>query len=192
MPLEFRPKLDKIVELLLYLAQEKPGADKYQAVKFFYLADREHLNRYGRPITYEYYYALPYGPVASKAKELIEEDRFTMREAGLVALPFRTERISREGPDRADIVVLVEPLRDVDFSLFSKSDIRVFDEILVKYGNMDFDQLYKLTHSHEAYTNAWQRRGYQNRSRMNYEEMIESPGKREKILTDVGPIASHV
>src|ERR1700688_4962714 len=43
MPLEYRPKIEKIVELLLYLAHKRPGADKYQAVKFFCLADREHL-----------------------------------------------------------------------------------------------------------------------------------------------------
>ena len=49
MPLEFKPKLDKIVELLLYLAYVRPGADKYQVVKLFYLADREHLIRFGRP-----------------------------------------------------------------------------------------------------------------------------------------------
>ena len=39
MPLKFHPKFDKIVELLLYLAHKRPDADKYQAVKFFYLAD---------------------------------------------------------------------------------------------------------------------------------------------------------
>lgn len=67
MPLTFQPKLDKIVELLLYLAHTRPGADKYQAVKFFYLADREHIRRYGRPITFGDYVAMSYGPVASNA-----------------------------------------------------------------------------------------------------------------------------
>ena len=45
MPLTFRPKIDKIIEALLYLAHKRPGADKYQAVKFFYLADRDHLSK---------------------------------------------------------------------------------------------------------------------------------------------------
>jgi Protein of unknown function (DUF4065) len=63
MALKFRPKTEKIVELMLYLAHKRPDADKYQAVKFFYLADREHLIRYGRPITFENYYAMEYGPV---------------------------------------------------------------------------------------------------------------------------------
>src|SRR5580700_6207804 len=90
MPLKFRPKLDKIVELLLYMAHQCPGADKYQAVKFFYLADREHLARFGRPITYDNYYALWYGPVASKALDLIEGDKWLMKAAKIKVLPFKT------------------------------------------------------------------------------------------------------
>src|ERR1700739_3442083 len=73
--LEFKPKFDKILELLVYLSFTKPGADHYQAVKFFYLADKEHLNRYGRPITYEKYCALPYGPVASNVLDLLRGNK---------------------------------------------------------------------------------------------------------------------
>jgi len=91
MPLEFQPKLDKILELLLYLAHKRPGADKYQAVKFFYLADREHLRRYGRPITFEHYFAMWYGPVASNALDFINKNKRTMERAGLESLPFETE-----------------------------------------------------------------------------------------------------
>jgi hypothetical protein len=43
----------------LYLASKRPGVDKYQAVKFFYLADREHLNRFGRPITFDSHQLTP-------------------------------------------------------------------------------------------------------------------------------------
>ena len=74
MPLKFNAKLDKVVELLLYLAQKCPGIDKYQASKFFYLADREHLARYGRPMSFEPYYALWYGPVPTHALDLLEKD----------------------------------------------------------------------------------------------------------------------
>ena len=68
MPLIFKPKLDKVIELLLYLAHKRPGADKYQASKFFYFADREHLARFGRPISYEPYFALWYGPSQPRSR----------------------------------------------------------------------------------------------------------------------------
>jgi uncharacterized phage-associated protein len=71
------------------LAHARPNADKYQAVKFFYLADREHLARHGRPITNEAYYALWYGPVASHALDLLNNDAFVLKQAGLEKLPLR-------------------------------------------------------------------------------------------------------
>jgi uncharacterized phage-associated protein len=189
MPLEFRPKLDKIVELLLYLAFKRPGADKYQAVKFLYLADKEHLNRYGRPITQEVYYAMDYGPVASTALDLLSGKEGALARAHLSSLPFKIEKKSR--PFKEPIVYIREPARKVDFDLFSKSDIRVFDEILEKYGNMTFQQLFQLTHNHFAYKRAWEERGGLKSSLMKYEEMIESPEMRKRILDDIGPVSSH-
>jgi uncharacterized phage-associated protein len=189
MPLDFQPKIDKIVELLLYLAHKRPNADKYQAVKFFYLADREHLNRYGRPITHERYVALRYGPVASKAMDLLEEDKWVMREAQIDALPFRTGLVEVNGKL---ITYIREPLRDVNFDLFSKSDIRVFDEIIDRFGDKTFDQLFRLTHNHAAYKLAWSRRGSTEAFPMNYEDMIESTEKRAAIMEDIAPVAANM
>jgi uncharacterized phage-associated protein len=191
MSLAFRPNLEKIVELLLYLAHKKPGSDKYQAVKFFYLADREHLVRHGRPITFETYYALPYGPVASKAKELLEQDRWTMKAAGISSLPFETETVQRKGPV-SDLLLIGKPLREVDFDLFSKSDIRVFDEVLQQYGHLSFQQLFDLTHDHFAYKRAWKGRGHLKAAPMRYEDMIDDEALRKRILEDVGPVAAHI
>ena len=190
MPLDFQPKIDKIVELLLYLAHKRPNADKYQAVKFFYLADREHLNRYGRPITHEQYFALPYGPVASKAMDLLEKDKWVMREARIDALPFETEIAEVNG---RLITYIREPLRGINFDLFSKSDIGVFDEIIAQYGDKTFDELFKITHKDPAYTRAWKgREPGSQRSPMDYVDMIESDEKKASIMEDIGPIAAHL
>lgn len=190
MPLEYKPNLNKIVELLLYLAHARPNSDKYQAVKFFYLADREHLNRYGRPITQEEYFALSYGPVASKALDLLEGDKWVMREAQIERLPFETE-VAR-AKNGKETIYIRKPFREVDFDAFSKSDIKIFDEVLQKYGECSFDDLYNITHNHDAYKNAWQSRPQNSgRNRMKYEEMIESPELREKILRDFGPVSAQ-
>ena len=190
MRLKYKPKIDKIIELLLYLAHTRPGADKYQVVKFFYLADREHLNRYGRPITQEEYFALPYGPVASKAMDLVEGDRWTMREAGVDSLPFEVGCERRKGKD---VTVLGAPLRDVNTDLFSKSDFKVFDEIIAKYGQCDFEELFKVTHDHAAYKNAWGRKKPNSkRAEMYYDEMIESDEMRAAIVEDFGGLAQFI
>lgn len=190
MRLKFRPKIDKIVELLLYLAHKRPGADKYQAVKFFYLADREHLNRHGRPITQEEYFALPYGPVASKAMDIIEQDRWTMKEAGIDRLPFE---VNDEARGNSTVTVIGQPQRDVNLDLFSRSDLRVFDEVLEKYGNYTFEKLFELTHDHEAYKAAWGRRKPNSkRAEMYYDEMIESPVLRAALTDDFDGVSPFV
>lgn len=190
MPLKFKPKMDKIVELLLYLAHKRPGADKYQAVKFFYLADREHLNRYGRPITFEKYYALDYGPVASKALDLLEKDPQVMGEANIRDLPFETE--TGKLKNGKETIYIRKPLRVVDLDLFSKSDIRVFDEIIAQYGNATFEQLYNETHKHVAYTNAWNKRRFgRKRAEMYYDDMIEGAHK-EGLIEDLLPISADM
>ncbi|KRB26296.1 Panacea domain-containing protein [Mesorhizobium sp. Root172] len=191
MALNFRPNYEKIVELMLYLAHKKPGADKYQAVKFFYLADKAHLERYGRPITQDKYVALDYGPVASSVKDFMERDRFTMRRAHIADLPFDIEEHQRGG--KTSLVKLGKPHRDVDLELFSKSDLRIFDEILQKYGDCTFDDLYKITHKHFAYKRAWSEKPRGAKSApMNYDEMIESPERRKIIVEDIGPVSKFV
>lgn len=190
MRLLYRPKLDKIVELLLYLAHKRPGADKYQAVKFFYLADRTHLNRHGRPITQESYFALPYGPVASKAMDLLEQDRWTMKEAGIEALPFAVAEENRKGKP---VTVIGKPLREVNFELFSKSDLKVFDEVIAEYGNCTFEQLFEVTHDHNAYKKAWaRRRPNSKRAEMYYDEMVESDVLRQSLVEDFGGISQFL
>lgn len=191
MHLRFRPKLDKVVELLLYLAHKRPDADKYQAVKFLYLADREHLVRFGRPITYETYYALWYGPVASHALDLLEGDTKVLKAAGIKSLPFATE--VGKAKNGSDTTFIRKPARDVNLEIFSRSDLKIFDEILQKYGDSSFNELMNLTHEHAAYQTAWtERRGTSNRAEMFYEEMIDNEEQRKALVEDLLPVAAHM
>jgi uncharacterized phage-associated protein len=195
MSLTFRPKLDKIVELLLYLAHKRPGADKYQAVKLFYLADREHFRRYGRPITFENYYALWYGPVASNTLDLLNGASPALLGASETTLPFKTEKgsVKAKSGKETETTFIREPFRAVNLELFSKSDLQVFDEVLAKYGNSSFDELYNETHKHFAYLNAWEHRRYRaDRAEMFYDEMVDDEARRAELIEDLSPIAAHM
>lgn len=191
MPLKFRPKIEKIVELLLYLAHKRPGADKYQAVKFFYLADREHLIRYGRPITFENYFAMEYGPVASNVLDFLNGKLGQLRVAGLKELPFETEQ-GRTPDGKYATTFIRKPLREVNPDLFSKSDMKIFDEVVEKYRDASFDDLFNATHEHFAWKNAWTTRKYGERAEMYYEEMIDDEAKRAALVEDIGPIAANM
>jgi uncharacterized phage-associated protein len=190
MPLEYRPKIEKIVELMLYLAHKRPGADKYQAVKFFYLADREHLIRYGRPISFENYYAMSYGPVASTVLDLLNGNLAAARKVGISELPFKTE--IGKAKNGSETTYIRMPSRKVNFDLFSKTDTKVFDEIIAKYRDASFDDLFKATHEHFAWMNAWNTRRLGDRAEMFYEEMIEDEKKRAKLVEDLSSVASQM
>jgi uncharacterized phage-associated protein len=194
MPLNFRPKIEKIVELLLYLAHKRPNADKYQAVKFFYLADREHLRRYGRPITFDNYYALWFGPVASNALDILNEQRDALESVGISKLPFEMEigTVKTKSGKDAQTTFIRKPLREVNLDMFSESDVEVFDEVLAKYGDASFDDLFRLTHNHFAYDHAWRTRRHGDHAEMLYEEMIDDEKLRETMVEDLGPIAAHM
>ena len=65
----------KTTQALNFFARQSGGEiNKLKALKLIFLADRYHLRRYGRPITGDEYFAMPYGPVASGAKDLTEMD----------------------------------------------------------------------------------------------------------------------
>lgn len=185
--LKFKPKYDKIVELLLYLSHKRPNADHYQAVKLLYLADREHLNRYGRPITYERYCALKYGPVSSNALDLLkkQQDSSVFERFGIDELPFETEQLDK-------IIYIRTPKRAVNHELFSISDLKVFDEVIQKYGDYNFDQLFHLTHKHFAYKNAWENRGNKQSVDIKYEDMIDENSDKSVFIEEIAPISDHM
>ena len=180
--LTFTRRLDKIVELLVHLSGFMPHRDQYQAVKILYLADREHFNRYGRPITFERYVALYYGPVASSALDMIKGDAKTLKEAGIPHLPITISKVGK-------IYKLDAPQRQPDYEIFSKSDLKVFESVALEHGNREFDDLFNLTHSHEAYKNAWGDRGSKSSAPIYYEDMLDITQNKAELIQDLESIA---
>jgi uncharacterized phage-associated protein len=113
-----------------------------------------------------------------------------LTEAGIKALPFETE--IGKAKNGSDTTFIRRPLREVNYDLFSKSDIKVFDEIIAKYGECSFDELFKITHDHFAYLNAWKNRREGARAPMYYDEMIDDENKRAAVVEDLAPVAEHM
>lgn len=117
-------------------------ATRHSVLKLLYLAEKSHLERYGRLIVGDQYYALEHGPVATRVYDAI---KFV---AG--------ERIphSRIGQDLKEsfrrclkvedrcLTALCEP----DLDNLSDSDISCLEEMIGKCGASSFDQLADLSH----------------------------------------------
>lgn len=171
----FKPKPDKLVETMLYLSLKEMELDQYKMVKLLYLADREHLRRFGRPITFDKYVAMPFGPVASAAFDLLK---------GRQALGVDPSKLPFDRRSHDNIVIIDHPQRDIDRSVFSKSDLMVLDQIAEKYGDMSFDQLYKLTHDHFAYDRAWKSRKTKA-DEMRFEDFLAEDASKEGRVSDL-------
>ncbi len=171
----FKPKPEKLVDSMLYLSLKEIALDQYKMVKLLYLADREHLRRFGRPITFDKYVAMPFGPVASSAFDLLKGNKVLGIDPS--DLPFDMRKHDK-------IVVIEHPKREIDRSIFSKSDLMVLDQTVEKYGNMSFDQLYQLTHDHFAYDRAWKSRKTKA-DEMRFEDFLAEDASKESRVSDL-------
>lgn len=174
--IQFRPKIDKIVETILYLSHKGIELDQYKTVKLLYLADREHFLRFGRPITFDRYFAFEYGPVASTAFDILKGNR--VEGVDRDALPFDINTVAK-------YKYVENPNRNVNTKLFSKSDLSMLDYIVAEHGNKSFKELYDLTHKHFPYEAAWARRGDKKSSPMDFADFFEGEAKRDEIVSDL-------
>lgn len=152
----------KIIQTLAYLAWKQEGhvLDNMKAYKLMWLADRYHVRHNTRTVTGDDYWALPYGPVPSDAKNLIDgrqtakKSPVGMMDEYLEVLPEHRFRARKEP----------------DVMVFSQSDREALDLVLERFGWMSPVQLSELSHTFPE----WQQ----------YEPMLKDESKRNGYLID--------
>ena len=107
----------KRIQAILYFALKSRNnkINLLKLMKLLWLADRIHLNRYGRMILQDDYCALPHGPVPSKTMDISKEG---------VNDVFSVHNYTIEAEDQFNP------------RFFSKSDLDVFEEVWKKFGSM--------------------------------------------------------
>ncbi|WP_187394055.1 Panacea domain-containing protein [Oceaniovalibus sp. ACAM 378] len=153
-----KPNVPRILASLYHVMTEavarKRKVSQYDLVKTLFLADRAHLNEWGRPITYDNYTAMLHGPVPSLAYDLLKANMKSLHDCGIEALPWRVV-------DQTRTVKHYFPLNgafDVDQYL-SESDIEALNDALGMVLRLGFGQIRKLTHEDQAYVDAWREDG---------------------------------
>lgn len=174
-PPSLQPSLPRIVEAVLFLVNEAHNERKpltqYDIVKSIFIADTLHLNRYGRPITYDNYVAMENGPVPSRAYNLLKEDPSTMRRWGR-ELPW-TRRAAPELGRRCN--AFERPARQASDDVLSPSDEQALSTALSMVRTMGFNGIKKWTHEHKAYKDAWRKRGAKKQHPMLYALLFDEP-----------------
>lgn len=153
----------RILEAFAYIAKGMPERKKniYNVLKVFYLADKLHMERYGRFIFSDSYAALRMGPVPSHAYDLI--------------------KLIRDGkslPDdcRATVSVqnnILTPLCEYNEDLFSGSDMVCIDDVIEQSATEDLGDL-----SHDP---AWDQTS--RNSTMSIESILATLPNSEALIS---------
>jgi uncharacterized phage-associated protein len=133
----------KFVNAAAYLAEHCQDLTRMKLAKLLYFADKEHLRSYGRPVIGDRYIKMEYGPVPSRAYDMIKHDeRVDVEAQGLFDRHFEVVGNDMKLRTPADLAYL------------SETDREVLDEVLSKYGHITSAQLSKLSHREPAWEKA--------------------------------------
>ena len=127
---------EKALAAVSYLTQQT-GADLYSVMKMLYLADKDHLGRFGRTITGDMYTAMKNGPVPDRAYNLC---KFVGgRRSHYDALPTAREHLVLRDN-------VFELLQAPDLCQLSKSDLRALDGAAAIYAEGGWRAVRKASH----------------------------------------------
>lgn len=128
----------KIVQALAYFASKQPDQilDNMKAYKLLWLADRFQLRHSGRFLSGDRYYAMPYGPVPSDAKNILE--------CKATKLEGNSEYVS-EFLELGGKVFTAK--KSPDLKVFSSSDRDVLEQVDAIFGNSSAIELSAMSHN---------------------------------------------
>ncbi|MGH7313548.1 MAG: Panacea domain-containing protein [Candidatus Rokuibacteriota bacterium] len=153
----FRFKPEKFVEAVSYLLSRVGPSARMRIVKLLYLADRTHLVRHGTPILGDRYYRLPFGPIPSRALDLLEAAANIVagdREVAPDAVSdFLLDRLEIVQPDsKYPTYRIRRPVERTSLDFLSASEIEALDIAVARYGRLQARELSDLSHRHDTYT----------------------------------------
>lgn len=158
----------KAVQSLNYIAEKSGGStNKMKALKLIWLADRLHLRTYGRTITGDVYFALPYGPVASATRDVLEANSFSLSE---------TETSYSQEYLRILDRYSYQTQKNSNLKVFSKSDVHSLEKAFEHYGRFDQFQLSDISHQFPEWKRyeAALKRGDRSRYEMEFEDFFDA------------------
>lgn len=134
----------RIAQIAAYFAGREPHQtiNVMKLVKLMYLADRESLDRFGEPITFDSMVSMDEGPVLSRALNMMNgESTPASAEAWGKWLTTRTPRVTYD-------IKLRREFTRADLDYVSDADLQVLKSVAVKFGHMTKYQLRDYVHEH--------------------------------------------
>lgn len=135
---EYNLKQQKAINSLLYVISKLEKADTHKTYKILYFADQKHLVRYGRPVIGDTYVKMPFGPVPSFIKDVVDENI-----QGFEEITAKYNKFYLKG------------LQDINLEYLSETDIECLDESIQENKVLSFQQLTKKSHDYAYEKSNW-------------------------------------
>ena len=172
------PATDKLIESILFLIAQASERNyqltQYDIVKSLFFADKSHLNRFGRPITFDNYVAMPNGPVPSRAYAILKNE-IEPATLGLESFPWDRTTGEHANPKAC---LFKNPKRAPSEDILSESDMEALSDAFATVKSLTFGQIRKLTHDDPAYITAWGE-GESNNAPISYGMLFDIPDFEE-------------
>ncbi|MBS9767988.1 MAG: SocA family protein [Flavobacteriaceae bacterium] len=153
---DFNLHREKAVNSLLFVVSNLEKADTHKTYKILYFADQKHLLKYGRPIFGDVYVKMPYGPVPSFVKDVVDEQI-----SGLEEVVAKYNKY------------YIKPLIEPNLDYLSESDLECLQEAIQENKDLSFDILTEKSHDNAYHKASWA---------ISYLEMAKVVGADENLL----------
>lgn len=168
-----QPNLEKILAAISHTIamaeSRRTNVTQYDILKTLFVADKTHLNEYGRPITFDNYVAMKAGPVPSLAYDLLKENKATLDRHHIKKLPWDRQ----PGPNGRYYYSKSNP--EAFQGILSESDTEKLYAAFLTIISLTFGQIKRLTHSDPAYIEAWDDDDKKNAYKMSLGMLFDSP-----------------
>ena len=168
MMMNFQFNLTKSVHAMAYLCARLARVDKAKLMKLLYLADREALLRWGRPISTDRYVSMDRGPVLSRVLDLATDGE----DPGTPSI----WALSITEPSNYEVELKAEAGDDE----LSEAEIQVLDKVFAEHGTKSRWDLVKLTHTLPEWIDP-----HGSAIAITYRDILKAGGKSELEIAAV-------
>lgn len=130
---------EKALEVILCIAEQLHAPSLHSISKMLYLADKRHLQEYGRFICGDQYIAMEYGPVPSDIYDMMKVP------AGRHSIDVDWDVLVKEAFD-VSLGREIKPLRPANRGLLSESEIQCIEHTVAKFRHKSFGELTDISH----------------------------------------------
>lgn len=169
--MDIRYREDKTTQAAALLIKFEGGQINHmKLIKLLYLADREALIQWGRPITFDSYFSMDHGPVLSFTLDRINSQPNPKNPT------YWNSYISERGGDGHQIKLLM----DVPNDQLSPAEEGLLDQVYAQLGGMNQWELEEYTHKLPEWHNP-----HRSRSPINIGDILLSEGFTEEDIADI-------